>query len=520
MSTVLETAPRLIQSLLDSRAYPHSITRFEVLETHISWIILTGRFAYKIKKPVKLPFVDFSTLADREHFCREELELNRQWSPELYLEVVPIGGSCDHPVVGGDGVAIEYALKMREFPQEARLDNQLEKGLVNVADMCELAEHVADAHSRATVSDDDSVSAMQHIGARMLENFTPAAPYLEAQVATRLESWTKTQLDALAPILQHRHENGYVRECHGDLHLRNLVRLESGIAAFDCVEFSAELRTIDVMSDVAFLVMDLAARGRQDLGYAFLNRYLELTGDYAGIATLDLYVGYHCMIRAKVAAISAREHEVQGVTSDDRDEVEFYANVAIQWIDRPPPCLIAMYGYSGSGKTWLSSRLMRRLPAIRIRSDIERKRLHHLPETASSGSRVGLDLYTEGARGRVYDRLIRLSALIRRAGHNVIVDASHLDHRDRERLKASAKELGEAPIWVCTRAPEQTLIDRLRRRETDGAHVSEANEAVLRHQLATAAELTATEQARAVVVSGSSPAVDDVVSKIEQLQNH
>ena len=173
-----------------------------------------------------------------------------------------------------------------------------------------------------------------------------------------------------------RQRDGFVRECHGDLHLRNLVRLPSGIVAFDCVEFSTELRNIDVISDVSFLVMDLVARGRQDLAYLFINRYLECTGDYAGMSVFGLYYVYHALIRAKVAAIRSVERTDETGRQHDLEEMAHCCAVARRWSESRTPLLIVMHGFSGSGKTTLSETLMSRLPAIRVRSDIERKREH------------------------------------------------------------------------------------------------------------------------------------------------
>jgi aminoglycoside phosphotransferase family enzyme len=256
----------LIASLLRPEAYPHPVATLELIETHISWVILTGTFAYKIKKSIKLEFLDFSTLQQRRHFCEEELRLNRRMAPQLYIDVVPICGSETSPEVDGEGRAIEYALKMHQFPQNAQLDKQLDAGLLNENDMLKLAERIAAYHHDAvTLNFISDQEAVRQVSTPQLDNFPPIDSLTDMRTARRVRAWTTQSLRDLEHTLIERHKNGYVRECHGDLHLANLVRLPSGIVAFDCVEFSAALRNIDVISDVAFLAMDLVARARHDL---------------------------------------------------------------------------------------------------------------------------------------------------------------------------------------------------------------------------------------------------------------
>jgi len=391
-------------------------------------LILTGRFAYKIKKPIKLEFLDFSTLERRKFFCNEELRLNRRWAPELYLDVVPICGDFEKPVVGGDGTPIEYAVRMLQFPQAAQLDEQLHAGLLLDADMIELAEMIAAQHGTAAVVE---------------------------------------QLDSKDAIESIR-KDGFIRECHGDLHLRNLVRLPSGIVAFDCVEFSAELRNVDVISDVSFLVMDLISRDRQDLAYVFINRYLECTGDYAGMAVFGLYYVYHALIRAKVAAIRSVERSGEVGGQHSSEEIAHCCSVARRWIVSRRPLLIVMHGFSGSGKTSLSQELISRLPAIRVRSDIERKREYGLEETERSGARVGKGIYDPQARTNIYETLANAAEVSLRLGQNVIVDAAFLSLADRQHFHALAKRLNADFLIVDTCAEPDELRRRVQNTEPLG----------------------------------------------------
>lgn len=493
---------KLIASLLHETVYPHPVDNIRLLETHISWVILTGSFAYKIKKPIKLEFLDFSSLERRKHFCDEELRLNRRWAPELYLDVVPICGSFEEPVVGGTGFPIEYAVKMVQFPQIAQLDAQLDAGLLVDADMVELAEMVAAQHGLAAVFDQlPAEEALELVRHPMLENIEHLKGHVSRDELQSLSSWTSENLQDLQATLMQRQDNGCIRECHGDLHLRNLVRLSSGIAAFDCVEFSAELRYIDVISDVAFLVMDLIARERQDLAYLFLNRYLECTGDYAGMSVFGLYYVYHALIRAKIAAIRSIERTDEAYRQRDQEEMAHFCSVASRWIVPRRPCLIAMHGFSGSGKTCLSQTLISRLPAIRVRSDIERKREYGLEETEGSGAPVGKGIYDPRARSDIYESLAAAAETSLRLGQHVIADASFLHRKDRQRLQVLAKRLDADFIIVDTRAETDELLRRVQLRQRDAGDASEADADVLQYQFENADPLDAEELAWTIAVA-------------------
>lgn len=507
---------KLIDSLLHETIYPHPVGNIRLLDTHISWVILTGSFAYKIKKPIKLEFLDFSSLERRRHFCDEELRLNRRWTPDLYLEVVPICGSFEKPTIGGTDSPIAYAVKMVQFPQSAKLDAQLDARLLIDADMIELAEMVARQHGLAAVyalpSAEAAVESIRH---PMLENVEHLKLHLSEGELQRLESWTNKSLRDLHTMLIQRHDDGFIRECHGDLHLRNLVRLPSGIAAFDCVEFSLELRNIDVISDVSFLMMDLISRERQDLAFLFINRYLERTGDYAGMSVIGLYYVYHALIRAKIAAIRSVERPFESHRQDDLEEMNHYCSVARRWIAPQRPCLIGMHGYSGSGKTWLSQQLISRLPAIRVRSDIERKRRYGLGGAETSGAGVGKGIYDPSSRADIYETLASVAETSLRVGQHVIVDASFLNRKDRQRFRALAKRLGVDFVIVDMRTKHDELLRRLQLRQHDARDASEAGAKVLQYQYENADSLDAEELEWTITVATDAEVdADTIVDKI------
>ncbi len=510
----VEREKALVRSLLQARAYAHPVENVRVLDTHISWVLLTGDFAYKIKKPIKLAFLDYSTLEKRKHCCELELELNRRWAPELYLDVVPIRGSFDEPIVGGEGEAIEYAVKMAQFPQSAQFDAQLAAGLLVNKDMVELAETVAKIHAAVPVY--EALSGEAFIAAvrqAMLDNFDYLQESISEDDVRRLDSWTRQSLDDLGGLIAARYDDGFVRECHGDLHLRNLVRLQSGVTPYDCVEFSVEFRNIDVISDVSFLVMDLIARGEQRLAYAFINRYLECSGDYEGVTLLGLYFVYHALIRAKIAVIRAIERVHDTARRHDQREAAHYCAVARRWIDGGTPRLIIMHGYSGSGKTWLSRQLMLRVPAIRVRSDIERKRMHGLQETKRTGAAPGEGLYGADISAGVYRRLADLAEIILKAGHNVIVDAAFLDRVERDRFRDLAGRVGSEFLIVSARAAHEKLELRVEDRRRTGSDPSDADVAVLRYEFDHLDPLGDDERDRVVEVATDRPVDVDKVCK-------
>lgn len=510
---------KIVEALLRPAAFDHAVTKVELVETHISWVVLTDQYAYKIKKPVVLDFLDFGTLERRAHFCRRELELNKPWAEELYVDVVPITLIDGQPHVGGEGDAIEYAVRMRRFDQVLRLDHQLAAGKLSVRDMKELGSTIAARHAAAPRIDADRRGRVLRLtGQFMRDNFAALKNEVDAGLIDPLDTWTGQQLARCRDTLASRFDAGFVRDCHGDLHLGNLVRLADGITTFDCIEFNDDLRHIDTMCDVAFLVMDLAARGRSDLSAHFLNRYLESTGDYGGVSVLNLFFVYRCLVRAKVAVIRSKEQEDAKRAAEDRCEAVFYCELALRRIRHDRPQLVVMHGLSGAGKTWVAAELMAALPAVRLRSDIERKRIFGLAETASSHSRPGEGMYTAAANDAVYARLYALARQMLDARQSVILDAAFLDPVRRSEALLVAQEAHAPAVILDVQAPVQELRDRLRRRGRQGSDASEANLAILEWQLQNATALSPTEQARTVACDTMLPLdADALVGRIRSL---
>jgi aminoglycoside phosphotransferase family enzyme/predicted kinase len=491
----------LIRSLLDPKCYPHPTRKIEHIETHISDVFLTGEYAYKLKKPLDLGFLDFSTLEKRRFCCEEELRLNRRLAPELYLDVVPITGQPTHPRICGDGEPFEYGVRMRQFDQAAVLERVLDRGELTNAETDEIAGALAEFHTALPPTPADSFYGNpESIIGPALQNFDQLLPLIENEqdraALDRLQHWTRAQHAKLASVFDERCSGGFVRECHGDLHLGNMVLINERVRIFDCIEFSPVLRWIDVINETAFLAMDLIQHRRPDLAFRFLNHYLEVTGDYAGLRLLRYYMVYRALVRAKVALMRAGQQNVERAAIPAlRAKCSANLTLAEQLIEGMRPVLVILHGLSGSGKTSVSQIVLESVGAIRIRSDIERKRLHGFSAGARSGSAVGEGIYTESAGAATYGRLAELASYALEGGFPVVVDATFLELGQRERFRSLAHTYRVPFAVLHVEASELELRRRIARRARDRADASEATAAVLDRQLRSQAPLRSEERA-------------------------
>jgi uncharacterized protein len=507
----VRSAADLIAALRDPACYPHPVGAVEVLETHISWVLLAGDFAYKVKKPVRLGFLDFSALASRRFYCEEELRLNRRTAPGLYLGVVPITGKPPRVRIGGSGPAVEYAVRMRRFAQgDVLAQRALERAIGNAevdAIAIAMARFHADLPPAATGC---TFGSPQTIVTAMLENFSDIAA-LDATAPVRgaiaeLQGWARTQHQLLHAVFARRRLEGFVRECHGDLHLGNIVLHEGEPVFFDALEFSERLRWGDVMNDAAFTTMDLLEHELPRLAARFLDRYLAESGDYGGLAVLRYYMVYRALVRAKVAAIRAQQPAGRGRgIASPRAECLAYLQLARRLAHRPPGLLVLMHGVSCSGKTMVSQRLLEALGAVRIRTDVERKRLRGLAARDRLDARPGEGVYGAGEVAAVYAHVARLAAACLEAGHPAIVDATFLRRAQRDEFIALAHAAGAGvEIVECACAPD-ILRARALLRARDNPDASDAGIDVLESQLAHIEPLAPEERLHSARVDTSHP---------------
>ena len=490
--------PPLIRALLDPARTPLGAAPVTLMETHASWVLLAGDHAWKIKKPITLPFLDYGTLDKRRACCEAELRLNRRYAPELYLDVVAIAGTPDAPRLDGTGTAIEYAVRMRRFTEAMRLDHIAARNELLPAHMSLLAAEIADFHRDAAVAPADSrFGTPDRVLAPALENFAELCALMPAdadrQRLAALQEWTHREFKLRRHIFAARKESGRVRECHGDLHLGNIVLAGARIMPFDCIEFNDDFRWIDVASELAFTLVDLLDHGKPGLACWLLNEWLGLTGDFDALRVVRYYAVYRALVRAKVAAIRAGQ-EKDDAASRDLREARAYLELA-QALSQPPAlALTVTYGVSGSGKSRAAKALLLADPhcaTIRLRSDVERKRLFGLAAMAKSGSPTDGGIYTEEAHAATYRRLEELTQLALREHWSVIVDAAFLKRAERDDFRRLAAN-NDIPftILACAAALEE-LRRRIAARRGDA---SEATLEVLERQLGWAEPPAADEQ--------------------------
>ena len=436
----------------------------QLIETHISWVLLAGDHAYKIKKPVRLPFVDYQSLEARRNFCEEEVRLNKRLAPSVYLGVARITGSHRAPSLDGPGAALEYAVRMKRFPAGALFGERVAAQLLAADEVDALAALLADFHDHAPRDGAGFATPVRRhaVAVAALEGAAAAATGAEF---AQLRQWIEAEAAVLEPPWTARMANECVRECHGDLHLDNIVALEGGVAAFDCIEFDPALRWIDVIDDIAFAVMDFAARGRPDFAFRLLNGWLDRTGDHAALPALRFAVVARALVRA----------QVERLRGSDSAAVRRYLDLALAWTRPRLPHLFITHGLPGSGKTHESQRVLEREGAIRLRSDVERKRLFGLGMLDDSRAK-GLDLYGKDATQRTYEHLFATARLALQAGYPVVLDAAFLMRDERLRALTLAHECSVPLAIIACEAPLHVLRERLLARRGDA---SEADVKVL-----------------------------------------
>lgn len=474
--------PALIQQMCQPSFYPHPVVEpIRLMQTHVSYVLLTGDYAYKVKKPVNFGFLDYSTLEQRQHFCGEELRLNQRTASELYLDVVPIGQEGETYRLGVDP-AVEYAVKMVQFPQDTLLSALYERGDLTEDLIRTLAEQVAAFHLAAETNDHiRTFGTVAQIRQAFDENYEQTQGYVGGpQTQAQLEE-TQAVTDRIfatqADLFQRRVDQNWIRACHGDLHLNNLCYWQNQLYLFDCIEFNEPFRYVDVMYDVGFVVMDLLAKDCRPLATAFLNHYVEQTGDWEGLPLLPLYISRQAYVRAKVTSFLLDDPAVDAAAkAKASDTAAHYYRLAWEVVQPQQGRLYLMAGLSGAGKSTTARELARQTGAIHLRSDAVRKHLAGVPLM----ERGDQSIYSPEMTQKTYSRLLELGLTLAKAGFTVVLDAKY----DRQALRQPALDQAQtagisAQILHCT-APPEILEDRVQKRSGD---IADANVAVLQQQV-------------------------------------
>lgn len=502
-SAALREHAALVAALCNPAAWPHPVDTVQVLETHISTVLLAGPHACKLKKPVSLGFADFSTPALRRHYCGEELRINRRTAPDVYLGLCEVAGPREHPRMLPVGVAegapgIEVALCMRRFDQGALLDHLARAGRLEAGHMDRLAAGLVRFHAQAAAAPADTPFG----SAALVQRWTQASLVAlrrhlhEGAERARLhavETALQAEFERRAAAIGLRRLHGRVRECHGDLHLGNLVLVDGEPLPFDAIEFNDELRWIDVVSDVAFVFMDLLAHGLPRLAWRLLGRWLQGSGDDGGLALLRYYAAYRALVRAQVAAI----REQQGGNGAHHAGLAGRLQLAQQLLEPAAPVVVAMSGLSGSGKSVVAQSLAEQLGGVCVRSDVERKRLFGLPATARVPA---AEIYGAAAGRRTYERLHQVVRSCIDARVPVVVDAASLRRHERHAMRELAESLDVRFHLVVCDAPLPLLRRRVAERAAQGTDASDADAAVLEQQLQWREPIAADEQPVTVVL--------------------
>ncbi|MBA1275262.1 bifunctional aminoglycoside phosphotransferase/ATP-binding protein [Stutzerimonas azotifigens] len=506
----------LIAALQNPALYPHPVEGFRIIETHISWVILTGTYAYKMKKPVNFGFLDFTDLAARKHFCEQELRLNQRMAPELYLKVVAVTGTPEAPQLDGEGPAIEYLLQMHEFPQSQLLTEVQSRGELTDAHIDALAEQIAQFHQTTPqVAAGHALNSADAIVAPIRQNFEQIRPLLTDDAdrlqLDALEAWSESNIRRLWPVLEARSRDGFIRECHGDLHLGNAALTHGKVVLFDCIEFNEEFRFNDIALDTAFLAMDLEDRGLKSQARRFVNAWLERTGDYQALELLHLYKAYRAIVRAKINLfrLSQEQDGVQKAAILRR--YRSYANLAESYSAIPSRFLAITHGVSAVGKSHVALRLTEALGALRLRSDVERKRLYGAQEDNPDG------IYSAEASEVTYQCLHQLAAIALRSGFPVVIDATYLKRQQRDAAWQVAESTGTPFLILDCQAPDKVVQQWLAQRQAEGTDPSDATLQVIQAQQASREPLGDDELARSRRIDTHEAAsLDNLVRSIRQ----
>jgi hypothetical protein len=521
----VDTLPPIIDALCSADAYDHPAEAVRLIQTHISYVLLAGEFAYKVKKPLNLGFLDYSTLEKRRQMCEAEVRLNRRLCPEAYIGVEPIVRRDAAVRVGGEGEIVEYAVKMHRMPDARMMPALLDRGLVTSADIRRLARTIADFH-RASVVDERTAAfgRLDVIRANWAENFEQIEPYvgqlIERSTMDRLRAYVGEFLRANAGLIEERADGGRIRDCHGDLRADAVVIHEDGsICVMDCIEFNDRIRFGDVAADIGFLAMDLEFRRRRGLADELIGAYLGESDDETLPLVLNFYKCYRAAVRAKVEAMRGDEPEVPSRARDGaRANAAAYFDLARAYAGTASPhVVIMMVGLAGTGKSYIADALAGRMGAVVISSDVVRKRRAGVDVRQRMAARYGAGLYGEDERARIYEAMRARARQHLALGRSVILDATHIRRLDRDAVGAIAKDAGVPLFAVVVTADDAVVRARLDARMALPGEASDAGWEVYLRQREAFEPPDEIPAGQSIQIDGGGPlaaAVDSVAAAI------
>lgn len=536
--SISQTYQALIDWLSTPNHFSDDCEQVQRIETHISCVFLTGQYAYKLKKRVNFGFLDFTELTERKRFCEMEVQLNRRTAPQLYLDVLPIYQNPQKPdqvswTEQPGLVVVDYLVKMNQFDPEKVLSRYLLHTPLSDSQINQLAGAIARLHQQAdSITPGDFLGSPACVLEPMTDNFPSLLALLDCpQLKTtqddfdcqtlrdrlnQLELWTRNQHTLLAPMIEQRQQQGYVRACHGDLHLDNITLINDQPVLFDGIEFNDQFRWIDTLSDLAFLLIDLDFRQKPGLALAILNRYLQQTGDYAGLVLLRFYQTYRALVRAKITGL--RYQQLDPCSAEAR----YVLNTMVAYIDlaehyaylhQASPTLFIMQGLSGSGKSYYAEQIHQQVGALVISSDRERKRLYGIQNTTRVSDAEKSVLYSAHMNQATYQALYQACQSALQSGLSVVADATFLQARHRERFIEMA-ESAQRPYLIISLEPDADLAEqRITEREQLNLDPSDANAQVMRRQLDQFEPPLANEHALSIKMGSTLPNLKDYLNQ-------
>ena len=502
--------PPLIRAMLRADFYPHRPDSIELKQTHISYVLLAGDYVYKVKKPVRFTFLDYSTVEKRRHFCHEEIRLNRRLAPAVYLDVLAIAQDGDQfswrDSPSEEQEAFEYTVKMRRLPEEYFLDRLIKEGKVQKEDFDRIAKKLADFYAIAATDRAPLYGSAEVIRRNLEENVKEVEPFIgETLTVAEFRDIQRHNFNFFTDntdLLETRVRDGRVREGHGDLRAEHIC-FEDPPVIFDCIEFNEEFRYCDAASEVAFLSMDLDFLGVPLLSQHFIASFQNLTQDHDLLRLLPLYKTYRACVRGKVETLKSREREVP---EEEREEAKSrarrYFHLAHRYASGPlSPALLIVCGLAGSGKSTIARTLGARSGYQIFNSDVIRKQLAGIPLTSHSAEDYGKGLYHDSFNALTYDALLKQAEACLRLGKGVIVDATFRDPQHRRQFMELSSRLRLPALFIECRASEETTLGRLQKREQRPGEVSDATVAVYLRQRQEFVPLTEIPDSRRMVVT-------------------